>query len=165
MTGVETTLSVIATMISSIALIGVAAGLILQSRQLHANRLQVEREIHLEIIKLAIENPALDASIYEREYAEADIPKASYINLLMHNWQTSYALRTVNDEAVALEARYLFKSEFARKWWKQSGFFFDAEAGTRNEKKFYQIVDATFRSVEQSLQAAIPPVDLSNQEE
>lgn len=52
----EAILSVIATIVSSAALIGVAVGLIMQARQLKASRLQVAREIHLEIIKAGIEN-------------------------------------------------------------------------------------------------------------
>ena len=57
MAGMESTLSIIATIISSIALIGVAASLLLQNRQLRASQVQVVREMHLELIRTAIENP------------------------------------------------------------------------------------------------------------
>jgi Family of unknown function (DUF6082) len=82
----------------------VAAGLIIQSRQLKASQLQVMREMHLEVIKVSIDKPKLAASVYEAEFSAADAPKASYINLLFNYWQRCYSLKTMTREAVAVEA-------------------------------------------------------------
>jgi Family of unknown function (DUF6082) len=150
----QSALSVIAIVVSSIALIGVVIGLILQNRQVKASQHQVMREMQLEIIKLGIENPALNASVYEGQFDAADVARAHYINLLMHFWQTCFSLKTMTGRAVAIETDYLFRAEFPRTWWAQGRGFFEAEAGTKSEKEFYKIVDSIFEQVEQTFQAS-----------
>jgi hypothetical protein len=78
MTSMETVLSIIATIISSIALVGVAAGLIIQGQQLKASRIQVMREMHLELMKIGIDNPALAGSLY-KDIDVAEFPRATLL--------------------------------------------------------------------------------------
>jgi len=52
-------LSLIATVISSVALVGVAIGLLIQARQLQASQLQAARSLHVDFIKLAMEDPSI----------------------------------------------------------------------------------------------------------
>ena len=61
MVSIESILSIIATIISSVALVGVAAGLILQNQQLKTSRIQVMREMHLELMKIGIDSRARDS--------------------------------------------------------------------------------------------------------
>ena len=94
MTGMEPVLSIVATIISSVALIGVAVGLILQGRQLKANQIQVMREMHLELMRVGINNPIVSASVYEGTSPE-DFPKDSLINLSLKFLETGYSLKAI----------------------------------------------------------------------
>ena len=154
MTGMESVLSIIATIVSSVALIGVAVGLILQSRQLRANQIQVLREMHLELMKIGIDNPVLAGSIYEDTSPE-DFSRATLINFLMVFWETGYSLKTITRKSVTLQAMQLFASEYSRTWWATGARdTFQSEAGTKLEKEFFTIVDSAFRDVIQALQSA-----------
>jgi hypothetical protein len=151
MVAMESILSVVATIISSIALIGVAAGLILQARQLKATQIQVMRAMHVELMKTGIENPAVVASVYEDTSAE-DFPRIAFLNFTMTLWQTSYSLKTTTKEGVAFQAANLFASEHARNWWMGARDYYRVEAVMKNEKEFFSIVDGTFCGVLQTMQ-------------
>jgi hypothetical protein len=152
MVGMESILSIIAIIISSMALVGVSVSLILQSRQLKASQIQVMREMHLELIKMGIDNPAVVASIYKDASVE-DLPRTAVLNLTMTLWLTSYSLKTTTKEGVESQARYLFASEYARNWWASAGDVYEVEAVTKIEKEFFAIVDRTFNGVLQAQQA------------
>jgi hypothetical protein len=141
----NTTLSIIATIISSIALIGVALGLILQSRQVKANQLQVMREMHLELIKVGIDNPALASSV-TADIGEENYSRAGYLNLWVKYLQTGYSLKTISKASVALHTARMFMSEYSRDWWgthARAGY--RTEAWKKSEKEFFEIVDAQFQ--------------------
>jgi len=160
----ESILSIVATIISSVALVGVAAGLILQNRQLRANQIQIVREMHLELMKIGIDNPALSTSIYEGIPPE-EFSRHSLLNFLMKFWETGYSLRTISRNSVLLQATGLFASENARAWWVLVRNAYQTEAGTRLEKEFFKIVDSAFNEAAQALQLANrSDINLSNGE-
>jgi hypothetical protein len=149
----ESTLSIIATIISSVALIGVAAGLILQSQQLKASRIQVMREMHLELMKIGIDNPALAGSLYE-DIDLAEFPRATLLNFLMTSWQTMYLLKMFPRKSLELQAAQLFASEHARNWWLNLARDSLEGVGTKLEREFFTVVDGAYQNVVRTLQAA-----------
>ena len=157
------TLSIIATIISSIALLGVALGLILQSRQVEANQLQVMREMHLELIKVGIDNPALASSV-TTDISEEDYSRAGLLNLWVKYLQTGYSLKTISKASVALHAARMFKSEYSRDWWgTHARASYRTEAWRKSEKEFFEIVDAKFQDEIRKLESSgSSPSQLSN---
>jgi hypothetical protein len=157
MVGMESTLSIIATIVSSVALIGVIAGLILQNRQVRANQIQVMREMHLELMKIGMDNPKLAASIYDDTSAE-DFPRSSFLNFILKFWETGYGLNTLSRKSIEYQATRLFSSEYVRTYWKdalRTGF--EADAETKSEKEFFMMVDSAFQNVTRSLELASGP--------
>jgi Family of unknown function (DUF6082) len=59
----NTLISIIATLISSVAPAGVAVSLLLQARQLRASQLQALRELHTELIKMGMDHPILRSTL------------------------------------------------------------------------------------------------------
>jgi hypothetical protein len=116
MVDMEEILSIIATIISSIALIGVAVSLVLQNQQLKASRIQMMRDIHLELTKMAMKNPTLAASVYGA-VTLTDVQKTAFLNFSMMFLQTGYSLRMFNRGTVELQIADLLSSEEARTWW------------------------------------------------
>jgi hypothetical protein len=162
----ELTLSVIATITSSVALIGVAIGLIFQGRQLKANQLQVVREMHLELSKMGIENPSLIASVYGDEIDLEDIPKANLINLTLKYLEAGYQLGEISKESVRLQAGRLFSSEYSRNWWALlARNVYKIEARTKSEKEFFEIVDISFNDMMGVLQSSTISGDIQSANE
>lgn len=113
MIGVESILSIVATIISSIALIAVAMSLVLQNRQLRANQIQAVRKMHLEVMKMVFDNPALASSVYQTPHLE-NLPLTVLLNLHMSFWETSYSLDAIDKFGLTSQARWFFSSEDAR---------------------------------------------------
>jgi hypothetical protein len=144
-------LSIIATIISSIALIGVALGLVFQAGQLRASQLQAARSLHVELIKFAIEDPLMVTAI-EGDFDPVDAPKAGYLNLLFIFLRTSYSLKAISKTAVSNQARRIFAAEYPRTWWAVTGNTYRIEAATKREKAFAQLVEVEYQNVMRSLQ-------------
>jgi Family of unknown function (DUF6082) len=149
-----TTLSIIATITSSIALIGVAVGLILQARQLRTTQVQASRQFHLDIMKMRIENPVLSFS------NDADTPdkiRGWYLNLYVKYLETGHVLGTFSEASVSLQTKDVFESQFSRQWWEavRNVYQVEADSATRAHKRFFSIVDSEY-------QAALRAVASSN---
>lgn len=157
MTGVESILSVIATIISSVALIAVAMSLVLQNRQLRANQIQAVREMHLEVMKMVFDNPTLASSIYQTPYHE-NFPLTVLLNLHMSFWETSYSLNVIDKFGLTSQVEWFFSSEDARAWWAGGAReAYENEASTKTKKEFFMIVDRVFRDAMNALQASGSP--------
>jgi hypothetical protein len=140
--------------------IGVAAGLILQSRQLRASHVQVIREMHLELTKMAMENPELVASMYSdvKDMNVDELRKTSFLNFQMTLIRTAYSLKTVSGQAVESQVRDLFASEFVRTWWSMSARNnYATEGVSRADREFFEIADRAFKQATQALQQDVNP--------
>jgi hypothetical protein len=76
-------LSLIATLISSVALVGVAIGLTIQARQLQASQLTAVRSLHVDFIKLAMEDPSIAAAM-EGDIDPEEVPKARILESVFY---------------------------------------------------------------------------------
>jgi hypothetical protein len=137
-------LSLIATVISSVALVGVVVGLLIQARQLQASQLQAVRSLHVDFIKLAIENPSIAVAM-EGDIDPEEVPKAAYLNLYFTFLRTSYSLRAISKEAVDFQAGRFFASEYPRSWWARARDAYKIEAATAREKEFAALIDTKFQ--------------------
>jgi len=148
---IRVVLSVIATTISSVASIGVAIGLLLQSRQVRISQIQAVRSLHTELIKLAIENPSIATAI-ESGVDTADAQQAAQLNLLIMFLQTSYLLKVATKESVSLQAQRIFAAEYPRYWWASGRDIHIKEAATKRDREFVTLVDAKFQEAMQNIQ-------------
>jgi hypothetical protein len=76
-------LSLIATLISSVALVGVAIGLTIQAHQLQASQLTAVRSLHVDFIKLAMEDPSIAAAM-EGDIDPEEVPKARILESVFY---------------------------------------------------------------------------------
>ena len=142
-----TILSVIATITSSIALIGVAVGLILQARQLRADQLQTMRALQLELIRMAIDKPELGLdSFLAKDVDRKDSSRVYYLNLWVKYLEMNYSFGTASKASIGLQMARMFESEFPRIWWTVSRDTYKVEAETKSQREFFTIVDGEFQS-------------------
>lgn len=135
--------------LSAFALLGIALTPILQGRQNRMNREKARRALHIDLLKMALEDP-----IYQRAWGfldptdalEADLQRI-YFDLIISDWQTSFHLRTMDEPRLRMLARGLFQGEGGRRFWAAARET-RITTSTRRERRFHQIVDDEFRAAE-----------------
>jgi hypothetical protein len=143
----EMLIAIISTLISSVALAGVALSLLLQARQLRTNQIQVARTAHLELIKMTLSDPSMAAETLAIEDSEA-YAKEVYLNWNLHYFWLSYGINQLSEPVLRNNARELFRAEFPRKWWSWSSKDWEL-ATSRRDREFFTIVDSEFQRAKQ----------------
>jgi hypothetical protein len=126
-------IATISILISSIALVGVAISLILQARQLRASQLQAHNNAQLELIKLAVANPAIAGELSGATDLDAFL-KRVYLNWHFSFLSMSYQIKTISDPALREVVKRIFTGEFARAWWTYAGPAYRVGATTRRRR-------------------------------
>lgn len=160
-------IAVISTLISSIALVGVALSLLLQGRQLRASRIQAARASQVELMKFAIDNPTMVNGLDGAEDIEG------FVKGVVRNWyftylSMSYDNRTISKSSLRRVASVALADETTCKWWAESGHTLNEVATSRREKEFFTIVDGEFQRARQRFDSVktgdvshSPPIDPS----
>jgi hypothetical protein len=138
-------IAIISTLISSIALTGVAVSLLLQARQLRASQIQASRSAQVELIRMAADNRELISEIFGSE-------PGSYLKDVFINWffkylELSYSMKVISAKSVRVQAIRLFAIDYPYEWWARSREVYDIEATTKRERQFFAIIDEMFEQV------------------
>ena len=139
------TIAVISTLISSIALSGVAASLLLQARQLRASQLQAARAAQFDFIKIQFDKPELASAVFGDQFRA----EVSLMNWYVKYMELSYLLKTISKESMILQAKLLFSGNYSREWWNLARDVYKAEAAGRLEREFFAILDAAYEKAVQ----------------
>jgi Family of unknown function (DUF6082) len=135
-------IAVVSTLISSIALVGVALSLLLQARQLRVNQLQTARAAQVELARFAAENREVIADIFANE--PADYLRDIFINWFVKYLELSYYMKIASRESIQLQASRLFGMDYPFEWWSRVRNIYETEAATKEEREFFTIVDAIY---------------------
>ena len=158
MRDVSILLATISSLASALALVGVAVSLLLQQRQLRANQIQTARMVHLEIVRLAIENPDLPISKSQLDRTPEGVRKTSYIYLQFVMLRFLFSAHLFPEEGLRLHRRTHFANEMIRSWWLTARTHYRAESITRRDSRFVMIVDDEYRTaLERSGSAPLEP--------
>jgi hypothetical protein len=139
------TIAVVSTLISSIALAGIAASLLLQARQLRASQLQAARAAQFDFMKMQFDNHELASAVFGNQFRA----EVSLMNWYMKYMELSYLLKTISKESIAIQATLLFSGQYAREWWNLARDIYDAEAAGRLEREFFSIIDGAYEKAVQ----------------
>jgi hypothetical protein len=142
-------IAIISTLISSIALAGIALSLLLQARQLRASRIQAARAAQVDLMNFAIDNPTLVNDLEGVEDVEG------FVKNVVRNWYFSYLSmsydnKTITRSSLCRIAQTVFATEAARTWWAEAGYSFDEVATSRREKEFSTIIGDEFQRVKRT---------------
>jgi Family of unknown function (DUF6082) len=136
-------IGIISTLVSSIALVAVAASLLLQARQLRTNQVQVTRTAQQELIKFSLENPAAVAEVLGIANPEA-YAKDAYLNWNISYLSMSYDIKTISESNLRFLLRESFARENSRRWWATAGKSYHDWAMSRRDKEFVSILEDEF---------------------
>jgi hypothetical protein len=132
----------VSAVLSGIALCGVGASLIFQQRQVQQELADIDRQQHLELLKLAIDNPeliqVLDADAPGRADARAEI----YANLTMMYWLAIWELGEIDEQELRGMASAMFGGELTRAWWRRVGEFWIGSRSRPGRVRFLEIISA-----------------------
>lgn len=121
--------------LSAIALAGVCVSIILQARANYQARVQAVREMHSDLLKMALDDPAFLRCWGPGPRSSAlDERQAVYINLILSHWQARWDVQMLNERVLRRIADELFRGEAARLYWTEFGSYRFA-SGTTNPKR------------------------------
>jgi hypothetical protein len=145
MDSTSTLLAVISILISSVALVGVMLGLLLQARQLRVSNIQTFRSGHSELVRMAMEYP--DLHVNPADKISPDPESLRRNNLL--NWGTQhlrfgYEIGAIPEASVRWEIARNFSAAIWREWWARVRDSYVAAANSKKDRQFISIVDEEY---------------------
>jgi len=127
--------------LSGMALAGIVVSLAIQWRQNRINQMYGVAQRHLELVKLALDDPRY---LYVDGDDVASDPNAKlkvYANLLVGHWAMAWDLGFMREQTLRRSAQRLFGSGIARSWWARWGQSFRSPRGRR---RFFEILNSEF---------------------
>ncbi|MEU8287949.1 DUF6082 family protein [Micromonospora sp. NPDC048905] len=132
--------------LAALALIGVASSLVLQSREAKAAREQAVRALHTDLLKMAIDDPALLECWGPIEDA-TDLEwfrKHVYANLIVTHWQSMWEVDVLSAPHLEVLADQFFKGQVGRRFWAEARGPRRKAETSRRARRFTAIVDRRY---------------------
>jgi hypothetical protein len=135
--------------LSGLAFLAVAYSIRIQQRDSRAFRREAHRPIHMELLRMAIEDPSL-AGVTRPDPSESLESKRRYLyaNLYVQFWRVNFAhTRVMNESDVKGEAQNLFSGEAGREYWKRSRagwLIYERPGATARERRFIELLDHVY---------------------
>ncbi|WP_433444542.1 DUF6082 family protein [Nonomuraea sp. CA-141351] len=147
-----------ATILTALSLIGIAYSAIMQARSVRVASQQTWRMLHLEMIRLTLDDPALiqaDGSAWSGAQDDFMTRLTLTANAWTSQWYAMYALGMIRDEEMRHVASYYFKGELGREHWKATSKHYRANAYSRRNRTFCRIMD---KELEESVHIPARPI-------
>ncbi|MEU7588513.1 DUF6082 family protein [Micromonospora sp. NPDC049230] len=132
--------------LAALALIGVVSSLTLQAREAKAAREQALRALHTDLLKMAIDEPALLECWGPIEDA-ADIGwfrKHVYANLIVSHWQLMWEVDVLTAQHLEVLADQFFKGHVGRRFWAEARTPRMTAETSRRARRFTATVDRRY---------------------
>lgn len=131
--------------LSGVALIGVSLSLLVQARQARAERIRVVRERHMEILRIALEDPDVYARVMgmDTESFGESIRGYIFATMLVNYGRMGYQMGVLTESSVRADFfKGLFQSELGRAWWaRYRRLWIDNPVPERRARQFVRIAD------------------------
>jgi hypothetical protein len=137
--------------ISAVALLGISISLILQARQSKVERVRIVREKHIELLRLALEDPAVYGPItgINVNQSESEIKQRLFATMWMNYGRMGYQMGTLTDEAVKDEFLPMaFSWPLMREWWLHyRKLWLTDSVSDRRANRFAKMADEEFHRI------------------
>ena len=146
----------IAAVFGILALAGIAATVILQSRQTAITHAIAQRTVHADLFSKALNDPELLARWGPSIYGDLKQDRQhAYLNLIVSFWRSEFELGTLSEEELRGGVAYMFAAAPGRRYWSIAGpnqrTFYDND----RDRKFTSIIDEEYNNV-----VGVPIVEL-----
>lgn len=140
------TYGAISAVIAAIALTGVVMSLILQRHEALVARRSTMRALHVDLMKLAMDDPVYMECWGEYVTENFDTERQfTYVNLIVSHWHAMYEIGECTDAILHSMATELFSGEPGRRFWKIAGSGRIKRAQNRKIRRFYEIIEKAYR--------------------
>lgn len=144
------TYGAVSALLSALALGVVATSLRLQRSQVRHERVWLQRELHLNVVKIALDDPVY-AQCWGPRVAPPDIDERLfyYVNLIIMMWSYAWEHCQLQEDQVRSYTAALFESAVPREYWARFGGWCHPMRRCR-ERRFYQIVNDEYQKAVQA---------------
>lgn len=133
-------------LLSAIALAGIGISIVLQARANDQARVQAVRQMHSDLLKMALDDPMLLSCWGPGPCAtDLDERQAVYVNLILSDWQARWDLGLLNEQVLRTIADSLFRGEASRKYWFEFGAYRLASAAGPDRARVVRILDEQYQ--------------------
>lgn len=152
------TYGAVSAIIAAIALLGVAASLVIQSREAKAARNNAQRAHHVDLLRMAMDDPCYMEcwGPYLTENFDAE-RQYTYVNLIVTQWHSEYEIGEMTDVLLRATAASVFAGSPGRQYWEASGSFWRDNYSGRRARRFFRILDEVYQEALKN-----PPSSASN---
>jgi hypothetical protein len=161
------TYGAVSALVSSLALGGVIVSLLFQARDNQNAREQTTRTLHLELIKMELDDPSLMTAGgapwgLNLPAESGPIREYLYVQMWVSFWAGNYTIGEISDSTVRqFGSRELFRSKAGRNYWALIGQVQIANsAGRRN--RFFRLLDEEYKKVIASGSPIADPVKIGD---
>lgn len=137
----------IASVFGMLAIAGVAVSLIMQSRESAANRAQIERTFHADLMYKALDDPELLECWGAPHGERRKLKQNTYVNLIFSFWHAMFEIGRMPEHDVRSSARDAFAGMPAREYWQNSRLAW-TEMASDGVSQFIEIVDDAFQEAQ-----------------
>jgi Family of unknown function (DUF6082) len=155
----------VSALLTALALIGVAASLLFQARQVWIAREQAMRTFHHELVRMALDNPIYMSAMANPLNSELPSEQGTdgridyYIHLWISFWQTFYIMGVMPESQLrSVCERELFRGRPGREYWERAREIRPSYSEDRRIRHFDRIVEEEYRKAIISQPAVEPPV-------
>jgi hypothetical protein len=139
--GADDSANTLATGLSTVALLGVAAALYFQAQQTEIARLEAARNHRADLIQFAINNPRLLAAW---GFDAGNIPKAqieAYSAMVFAYFWMAYDFKKLTEAELRWTCERIFRDEEIAQWWQVAGPIYHESERRIGRRQFAHIVD------------------------
>ena len=135
--------------LSGIAFLGVAASLLLQSREAKANREQGDRTLHQGLVRLAMEDP-LYMAVWQPVESQRHYEwqrQQTYVSLVFSHWYSNWVTGAMTTSSIRVCVADLLRKPPAYTFWTEQRHSWLA-SGNREYERFGRIIDELYGETE-----------------
>lgn len=131
--------------LSGLALGGIGLSIALQVRANHQSRIQTVRQMHMDLLKLALDDPLYRPCWGAPNSANIDDRQAMYINLILSYWQARWDIGSSDESVIRAQAIQFFRGEAPRLYWQEYGRARLSGIPERRRRGMTKILDEEYR--------------------
>ncbi|MGH3831718.1 MAG: DUF6082 family protein [Pseudonocardiaceae bacterium] len=152
------TYGAVSAIIAAIVLLGVAASLVIQSREAKAARGNAQRAHQVDLLRMATEDPRYMecGGPYLTENFDTECQYV-YVNLIVTQWHYEYKIGEMTDVLLRATAMSVFASSPGRQYWEASGSFWRDNYSGRRARRFFRILDEAYQEAAKNPSPSPPP--------
>jgi hypothetical protein len=136
----------IAAVFGMLALLGVAASLVLQSRETAISRELAQRNVHTDLLSKALDDPALLACWGPTLDGDEVDRQHIYTNMIVQFWRSMFEIGKVTEDQLHGLAAQMFGGEPGRRYWSAARTFQKTYYASDIDAKFFDTMEHEYNA-------------------